>query len=129
MSRLIRCEEDPEIFFPRLHNGDDSDVWPKVREQEAQARRLCRECPSQEPCLQLALREDQALTRLGLHTSPGVWGGAKRAMLTLLTKRTRKGLRPIKCNVRGCWNDADLILTVNADEIVCAEHGKDLPWG
>ena len=55
-----RCkDEDPELFFPVGTTG------PAI-EQIEQAKAVCRECPSQAPCLEFALITNQ---------DSGVWGG------------------------------------------------------
>jgi WhiB family redox-sensing transcriptional regulator len=50
---------DPDLFFP------DGTAGPALRQQD-QAKRICRSCPVQQPCLTWAL--DQAIVS-------GVWGG------------------------------------------------------
>lgn len=52
-------DEDPELFFPIGTSG------PAVL-QEEQAKAICRRCPVQATCLELALDTNQ---------ETGVWGG------------------------------------------------------
>lgn len=67
---------DPELFFPVSTTG------PALRQVE-EAKRICRDCPVQAPCLAWALRQG---------ISSGVWGGTtaeeRRAMrLTAAARR------------------------------------------
>jgi WhiB family redox-sensing transcriptional regulator len=52
-------DSDPNLFYP-LGKG------LSARQQAEEAKRVCRTCPSQEPCLAFALATRQEL---------GVWGG------------------------------------------------------
>lgn len=59
------AQTDPELWFP------------SKGESNRPAKRLCRSCPSLDPCLQWTLDQDEALD--------GVWGGT--------TERERRALR------------------------------------
>ena len=52
---------DPELFFPVSATG------PALLRQVDEAKRVCRACPVQAPCLEWAL---------GQGVAAGVWGGA-----------------------------------------------------
>lgn len=58
-------DEDPELFFPGVHN-----------DQLAQARAVCYRCPVRRACLEWALARPEMF---------GVWGG--------MSERERKPLR------------------------------------
>lgn len=123
MGRLDRetgkhpCDSDPKLFFPTIS---------AKKGPEFHARRLCRQCPAQAACLALALREGHG--QASHPNEVGVWGGATREMLVALQRRTEDGVTTVKCSRKGCHEPADLILSVNADVLVCAHHGEDLPW-
>ena len=70
-------EEDPELFFPIGTTGPAS-------HQVAEAKAVCRRCPSLEPCLQWALETGQ---------DAGVWGGTSEEERRALTRRQRARLR------------------------------------
>ena len=58
----------PTVFFPS--DGVGVDI----------ARRICAECPVQEPCLEYALRH---------HIEHGVWGGASERERRRIARRRR----------------------------------------
>jgi WhiB family transcriptional regulator, redox-sensing transcriptional regulator len=63
-------DADPELFFPVGTAG------PALRQTE-EAKRICRACPAQAPCLAWAL--DQGV-------GSGVWGGATEAERRVLRR-------------------------------------------
>ena len=69
-------DADPDLFFPIGTTG------PALRQID-EAKRICRACPAQTPCLAWAL--DQGVT-------DGVWGGStedeRRAIRTLPRRMT-----------------------------------------
>jgi WhiB family redox-sensing transcriptional regulator len=66
-------ESDPNLFYP-LGKGR------AAREQAEEAKRVCRTCPSQKPCLAFALASVQEL---------GVWGGTSPDERRLLVRARR----------------------------------------
>jgi WhiB family redox-sensing transcriptional regulator len=70
-------EEDPELFFPIGTTGPAS-------VQVAEAKAVCRRCPSLDPCLTWAIDTGQ---------DAGVWGGTSEEERRALTRRQRTRLR------------------------------------
>lgn len=66
--------EDPELFFPVGNTG------PALM-QIAEAKKVCRECPVREPCLQWALDAGQ---------DHGVWGGMSEDERRALRRRAAR---------------------------------------
>lgn len=66
---------DPELFFPIGH------ATPAQAQLE-RARRICRSCPVQTPCLEWALR---------VGVDDGVWGGLDEQERRSLRRRQRSG--------------------------------------
>jgi WhiB family transcriptional regulator, redox-sensing transcriptional regulator len=70
-------EEDPELFFPIGATGP-------AAIQVAEAKAVCRRCPSVDPCLSWALETSQ---------DAGVWGGLSEDERRALKRRQRTRLR------------------------------------
>jgi WhiB family redox-sensing transcriptional regulator len=70
-------EEDPELFFPIGTTGP-------AAIQVADAKAVCRRCPSVDPCLTWALDTNQ---------DAGVWGATSEDERRLLKRRQRTSLR------------------------------------
>ena len=69
-------DSDPNLFYP-LGKG------LAARQQAEEAKRYCRTCPSQEPCLAFALATGQAL---------GVWGGTSPEDRRLIVRARREAV-------------------------------------
>lgn len=70
-------EEDPELFFPIGTTGP-------AAIQVADAKAVCRRCPSVDPCLTWALDTNQ---------DAGVWGATSEDERRMLKRRSRTSLR------------------------------------
>jgi WhiB family redox-sensing transcriptional regulator len=70
-------EEDPELFFPIGSTGPAAN-------QVAEAKAVCRRCPSVDPCLTWALDTNQ---------DAGVWGATSEDERRALKRRSRTRLR------------------------------------
>jgi WhiB family redox-sensing transcriptional regulator len=70
-------EEDPELFFPIGSTGP-------AAMQVAEAKAVCRRCPSVDPCLTWALDTNQ---------DAGVWGATSEDERRALKRRARTRLR------------------------------------
>lgn len=70
-------EEDPELFFPIGTTGP-------AATQVADAKAVCRRCPSVDPCLTWALDTAQ---------DAGVWGATSEDERRILKRRARTSLR------------------------------------
>lgn len=70
-------EEDPELFFPIGSTGP-------AALQVAEAKAVCRRCPSVDPCLTWALETNQ---------DAGVWGATSEDERRTLKRRARTRLR------------------------------------
>ena len=72
-SALCR-EQDPELFFPIGTTGP-------AAIQVAEAKAVCRRCPSLDPCLRWALETGQ---------DAGVWGGTSEDERRALKRRSTR---------------------------------------
>ena len=89
---LASCRStEPDLFFPIGTTG------PAVDQIEA-AKRVCRSCEAQEPCLDFALATNQESGRLGRHfrggapqAPRGLAGGAPPGLLTPLRRPADPG--------------------------------------
>ena len=70
-------DEDPELFFPIGTTGPAS-------LQVAEAKAVCRRCPSMDPCLTWALETGQ---------DAGVWGGLSEDERRALKRRNARARR------------------------------------
>lgn len=84
MTDALCTQTDPEVFF-----GD------KVWEIEA-AKKVCRQCPLMESCLDLAMRDNIAY---------GVWGGATPEERMMFKREPRRKLKHIYIDMGRKLND------------------------